>query len=107
METAVLAPVPDPARHFVERRRAGSVPPRGMVFVERRRPAPVPVLEVEDLHEADLHAVLSDALDYGFGLGAMPPVDAAALLAGRIAAAGPAALVAHDPGDGAAALLAD
>ncbi len=92
METATL-PVPATLVSFLERRRAGSVPPRGMVFVERRRPAPVLVVEVDDLHAPDADRVLADALDYGFGTGAEAPLGAVLLLAGLI---GPAALAAHD-----------
>ena len=95
METAT-ALVPATLVSFIDRRRAGSVPPRGMVFVERRRPAPVHVVDVEDLHEADLQGVLSDGLDYGFGAGGEAPLGAAALLAALIADSGPAALAAHD-----------
>ena len=67
METATL-PVPATLVSFIERRRAGSVPPRGMVFVERRRrQAPVLVVEANDLHPADAELVLSDHLDDGLG----------------------------------------
>ncbi|GAA3161130.1 hypothetical protein GCM10010531_10920 [Blastococcus jejuensis] len=105
METATAtALVPATLVGFLERRRAGSVPPRDMVFVERRRPAPVHVVDVEDLHEADLHGVLSGGLDYGFG-GAEAPLGAAALLAGLIASSGAAALAAHDLRPVAAELL--
>ena len=79
METATL-PVPATLVSFLERRRAGSVPPRGMVFVERRRPAPVLVVEADDLHAPDAELVLADALDYGFGTGAYAPLGAALLL---------------------------
>lgn len=105
METAT-ALVPATLVAFVERRRAGSVPPRGMVFVERRRPAPVHVVDVEDLHEADLHAVLSDGLDHGFGTGADAPLGAVALLAGLIGSSGSAARAAHALRPSAGALLA-
>jgi hypothetical protein len=98
METAVA--VPATLVSFIERRRAGAVPPRGMVFVERRRPAPVFVLEADDLH-ADADQVLADALDYGFAGEAK--LGAVALLAGLI---GPAALPAHDLRPAAADLLA-
>jgi len=91
METAARNPVPATLVRFVERRRAGSVPPRGMAFVERRRPAPVFVVEVDDLHPADADRVLADALDYGFGDAA--PFGAAVLLAGLI---GPDAFPVHD-----------
>lgn len=104
METAT-ALVPATLVGFLERRRAGSVPPRDMVFVERRRPAPVHVVDVEDLHEADLHGVLAGGLDYGFGGGAEAPLGAAALLAGLIASSGAAALAAHDLRPAAAELL--
>lgn len=89
METAAV-PVPATLVSFLERRRAGSVPPRGVVFVERRRPAAVFLVEADDLHPADADRVLADDLDYGFGGEA--PVGAATLLAGAI---GPAALAAH------------
>jgi hypothetical protein len=91
METAARDTVPATLVRFVERRRAGSVPPRGMAFVERRRPAPVFVVEGDDLHPADADRVLADSLDYGFGVAA--PFGAAALLAGLI---GPDAFAAHD-----------
>ena len=94
METAT-ALVPATLVGFIDRRRAGSVPPRGMVFVERRRPAPIHLVDVEDLHDADLDAVLADRLDHGFGTGAEAPLGAAALLAGLIASTGPAAVAAH------------
>jgi hypothetical protein len=67
-----------------------------MVFVERRRPAPIHLVDVEDLHDADLQAVLTDRLDHGFGTGAEAPLGAATLLAGLIASSGPAAVAAHD-----------
>jgi hypothetical protein len=91
METAVRDTAPATLARFVERRRAGSVPPRGVAFVERRRPAPVFVVEVDDLHAPDADLVLADALDYGFGGAA--PLGAATLLAGLI---GPDAFTAHE-----------
>jgi hypothetical protein len=99
METAPL-PVPATLVSFLDRRRAGSVPPRGMVFVERRRPAPVLVVEADDLHAADADLALADSLDYGFGPQAR--ADAAVLLAGAI---GPAAFAVHELRGSAAALL--
>ena len=81
METATL-PVPATLVSFLDRRRAGSVPPRGMVFVERRRPAPVLVVEAADLHPVDADLVLGDDLDYGYADAAR--ANAATLLAGRI-----------------------
>ena len=102
METAT-ALVPATLVGFLERRRAGSVPPRDMVFVERRRPAPVHVVDVEDLHDADLQVLVADALDYGFGAGV--PLGAAGRLAGLIASSGAAALAAHDLRPVAAELL--
>lgn len=89
METATV-PVPATLVGFIERRRAGSVPPRGVAFVERRRPAPVLVVKADDLHPADAELVLADHLDHGFGTAAR--VDAAELLAGVI---DPAAFAAH------------
>lgn len=82
METATAQPV------RYERRRAGSVPPRGKGFVERRRP--VLVVDVEDLHDGDLQDVLADGLDY-----AGDAVSAAGALAALIVSS-PAALAAHD-----------
>lgn len=105
MET-VTTLVPPTLVAFVERRRAGSVPPRGMPFVERRRPATVHLVDVEDLHEADLHGLLSDGLDHGFGTVPETPLGAVALLAGVIASSGSAARAAHDLGPSAGALLA-
>ena len=92
METAVRDTTAVQPARFVERRRAGSVPPRGMAFVERRRPRPVPLVDVEDLHDGDLQGVLTDGLDYGFATGDDAPLGAAELLAGVI---GPAAFAAH------------
>ncbi len=83
METATVT-VPVTLVSFVERRRAGSVPPRGMAFVERRRPAPVLVVEVDDLHPADADLVLADDLDHGCGTTAR--INAATVLAGAIGA---------------------
>jgi hypothetical protein len=103
METATV-PVPATLVSFIERRRAGSVPPRGMVFVERRRPAPVFVLEADDLHAADADQVLADALDYGYAGGA--PLGAVALLAHLISGTAPAALAAHELRPAAEELLA-
>ena len=100
METATV-PVPSTLVTVIERRRAGSVPPRGMPFVERRRPAPVFVTDADDLHAADHDALVADALDYGFAREAA--VGAAQLLAGLI---GPAAFAAHDLRPAAAADLA-
>jgi hypothetical protein len=103
METAVVDTATAQPRRFVERRRAGSVPPRGMVFVERRRPAPVFVLEADDLHAADHAQVLAEGLDYGFGvLDRDAAAAAATALAGLI---GPAALAAHALSPAAAELL--
>jgi hypothetical protein len=99
METATL-PVPATLVSFLDRRRAGSVPPRGMVFVERRRPAPVLVVEATDLHPADADFVLGDDLDYGFGNAAR--ANAAILLAGSI---GRDAFAAHRLRASAIALL--
>jgi len=102
METATApALVPATLVSFLERRRAGSVPPRGMVFVERRRPAPVLVVEADDLHAADAERVLCDHLDDGFGSAAR--ANAATLLAGAI---GPAAFAVHQLRASAADLLA-
>jgi hypothetical protein len=89
METTVAPPLP-----FVERRRPYPAAPRGRDFVERRRPAPVLLRDVDDLHDADLEAVLADQL--AFGVSAAQAADAAAALAELIAAAGPAAFAAHD-----------
>ena len=83
-----------PPRRFVERRRPYSVAPRGVDFVERRRPAPVLLRDVDDLHDADLEAVLADQL--GYGVSATQAADAAAALAELIGATAPAALAAHD-----------
>ncbi len=91
METAVRDTAPATLARFVERRRAGAGPPRGVPFVERRRPVPVFVVEVDDLHAPDADGLLADALDYGFGGAAA--LGAATLLAGLI---GPDALAAHD-----------
>jgi hypothetical protein len=80
METATAtALVPATLVTFIERRRAGSVPPRGMVFVERRRPRPVLVVEADDLHAADADRVLADALDFGFGSDVAAPFVASQL----------------------------
>jgi hypothetical protein len=100
METAT-ALVPATLVSFVERRRAGSVPPRGMVFVERRRPAPVFVVDAADLHAPDADRVLDDALDYGFGSAVAAPL-VAARLARQI---DPTALAAHALRPAAAELL--
>jgi hypothetical protein len=91
METAVRDTATARPR-FVERRRAGSVPPRGKGFVERRRP--LLVVDVEDLHDGDLQEVLADGLD--FGVGSDDAVGAAAALAALIVYSAPAALAAHD-----------
>jgi hypothetical protein len=99
METATL-PVPATLVSFLDRRRAGSVPPRGMVFVERRRPAPVLVVEAADLHPVDADLVLGDDLDYGYADAAR--ANAATLLAGSI---GPDAFAAHRLRASAIALL--
>ena len=99
METATL-PVPATLVSFLDRRRAGSVPPRGMVFVERRRPAPVLVVEAADLHPVDADLVLGDDLDYGYADAAR--ANAATLLAGSI---GPDAFAAHGLRASAIALL--
>ena len=101
METAT-ALVPATLVSFVERRRAGSVPPRGVPFVERRRPAPVFVLEADDLHAPDADRMLADSLDHGFGSGVDAPF-VAARLAGRIR---PAAFAVHALRPVAADLLA-
>ena len=89
METTLAAPIP-----FVERRRPYPAAPRGTDFVERRRPTPVLLRDVDDLHDADLDGVLADQMAYG--VSAAQAGDAAAALAELIAAAGPAALLAHD-----------
>ena len=89
METTLASPVP-----FVERRRPYPAAPRGAGFVERRRPSPVLLRDVDDLHDADLEAVLADQL--GFGVGAAHAADAAAALAELIGATAPAAFAAHD-----------
>ena len=88
METAVRDTATAPLR-YIERRRAGSVPPRGKGFVERRRP--LLVVDVEDLHDGDLQDVLADGLDYADGA-----VAAATALAALIVSSAPAALTAHD-----------
>jgi hypothetical protein len=93
METAVVDTATVAPRLFIERRRAGSVPPRGMVVVERRRPAPVLMVDVEDLHDGDLQGVLAAGLDYGLSASRDGAVAAAELLAQLI---GPAARAAHD-----------
>ena len=93
METAVRDTATAQPR-YVERRRAGSVPPRGAVFVERRRP--LLVVDVEDLHDGDLENVLADGLNYG--VGSDDAIAAAGALAGLIASSGAAALAAHDLG---------
>jgi hypothetical protein len=90
METAT-ALVPATLVSFVDRRRAGSVPPRGVPFVERRRPAPVFVVEADDLHTPDADRVMGDALEFAFGSGVNAPF-VAARLAGRIR---PAAFAVH------------
>jgi hypothetical protein len=87
METAVRDTATAKPR-YVERRRAGSVPPRGEGFVERRRP--LLVVDVEDLHDGDLQDVLADGLDY-----AGDAVGEAGALAALIVSS-PAALRAHD-----------
>lgn len=89
METTVAPPIP-----FVERRRPHAVVPRGTGFLERRRPTPVLLRDVDDLHDADLDGVLADHML--FGVGAAQAGATAVVLAGLIAAAGPAALLAHD-----------
>jgi hypothetical protein len=88
METAIAQPA-----HFVERRRAGSRPPRGTVFVERRRPMAIPLVDVEDLHDADLDAVLADELADRFDA-----VVTARALAQLVGESGPVAMLAHDLG---------
>jgi hypothetical protein len=88
METAVSTTA---GYHYIERRRAASVPPRAKGFVERRRP--VLVVDVEDLHDGDLQVVLADGLDY-----AGDAVRTAASLASLIVASAPAALAAHELG---------
>jgi hypothetical protein len=89
METTVAPPIP-----FVERRRPYPAAPRGRDFVERRRPTPVLLRDVDDLHDADLEAVLGDQL--AFGVSAGQAADAAAALAELIGTTGPDALAAHD-----------
>jgi hypothetical protein len=91
MGTVVSATAP---RHYIERRRERSAPPRGKGFVERRRP--VFVIDVEDLHDGDVHDVLADRLDYGVGSDSAGRT--AALLAGLIVSSAPVALTAHDLG---------
>ena len=92
METAAVRDTaPATLVRFVERRRAGSIAPRGVPFVERRRPAPVFVVDTDDLHAPDADLLLADALDYGFGGAAA--LGAATLLAGLI---GPDAFAAHE-----------
>ena len=88
METAVSTTA---GYHYIERRRATSVPPRAKGFVERRRP--VLVVDVEDLHDGDLQGVLTDGLDY-----AGDAVRKAEALAALITATAPAALAAHELG---------
>lgn len=100
METAT-ALVPATLVGFLERRRAGSVPPRGVPFVERRRPVPVFVVEADDLHAPDAGHVLSDSLSYGFGSGVDAPLVAAQL--SRLI--GPAALAVHASRPAAVELL--
>ncbi len=86
-----------PPRRFVERRRPYSVAPRGVDFVERRRPTPVVLRDVEDLHDADLDAVVADKLAESYAL----PMDTfgafatATTLAGLIGRSGANALRAH------------
>jgi hypothetical protein len=87
METAVRDTATAQPR-YVERRRAGSVPPRRKGFVERRRP--LVVVDVEDLHDGDLQHVLADGLDYADGA-----VSAATALAAVIVSSAPDALAAH------------
>lgn len=101
METAT-ALVPATLVSFVERRRAGSVPPRGVPFVERRRPAPVFVVEADDLHVSDAERVLADALDFGFASGVDAPFVATRLARGIR----PAAFAVHALRPSAAELLA-
>jgi hypothetical protein len=91
MDTAVSATAPS---HYIERRRAQSVPPHGTVVPERRRP--VFVVDVEDLDDRDLQGVLADGLDYG--VGSDDAVAAAASLAALIVCASADALAAHDLG---------
>ncbi len=86
METATAQPA-----HFVERRRAGSRPPHGLLFVERRRPVPVPVVDVEDLHDADLDDMLADGLADRYDA-----LVVATALAQLIGDSGPVAMLAHD-----------
>ena len=88
METAVSTTA---GYHYIERRRATSVPPRAKGFVERRRP--VLVVDVEDLHDGDLQDVLADGLDYADGA-----VAAATALAALIVSASADALAAHELG---------
>ena len=89
METTLASPAP-----FVERRRPYPAAARGAGFVERRRPTPVLLRDVDDLHDADLDGVLADQMP--FGVSAAQAGETAAALAELIAAAGPAALLAHD-----------
>jgi hypothetical protein len=88
METTVAPPIP-----FVERRRPYPAAPRGRDFVERRQPTPLLLRDVDDLHDADLEAVLADQL--AFSVSAAQAVDAAAALAELIGATGSAAFAAH------------
>ena len=89
METTVASPAP-----FVERRRPYAAARRGADLVERRRPVPVLLRDLDDLHDADLDAVMADQMLYG--VSAAQAGDTAAALAGLIAADGPAAFLAHD-----------
>ena len=89
METTVAPPIP-----FGERRRPYPAAPRGLDFVERRRPTPVLLRDVDDLHDADLEAVLADQL--AFGVSAAQAAASAAALAELIGATAPDALAAHD-----------